>query len=322
MAADPSPHLPSCSPRPAERSPSAPSCDGAAWGAAGCRGSTAPTCCSPRSVSHHWTCQYLGFFCSTALVPQPGAAVLCRCAATAVRKRAEGEEEEKRGGHRGAWCSAPPFWCISSGSTGSAVVHRAFTAMLLPQHHQHHLRRCAGGSPGGSAGRSSSIPGPRPPQTSTPRLHCLGCRWAGSDAARSCFPTSSVGRGDSTSAEHQKATGRASDGCVACGTGGFLREGAERSGKEDKEQSLGRVWCRPPPAHSTQRVPFGAGTTALASSRAPPGWRCLRRAGACSSDSRSLTRGQLFISSLSASTGGVQYAAFSYPEIDDRSCLP
>lgn len=248
--------------------------------------------------------------------------MLCRCAATAVHQRAEGEEEGKRGGHRGAWCSAPPFWCFCSGSTGSAVVHGGFTALLLPLHHQHHLRRCAGGSPGAPQDEAAASLAHGPPQTPTPRLHCLGCRWAGSDAARSCFPTSSVGRGDSTSAEHQKATGRASDGCAACGTGGFLREGAKKSRKEGKEWSPSRVWCCPPPSHSTQRVPFGAGTTALAGSRAPPGWRCLRRAGACSGDSRSLARGQLFISSLSASTGGVQYAAFSYPEIDDRSCLP
>lgn len=152
MAADPSPRLPSLSPWPAERSPSAPSCDGTAWGAAGCRGSTAPTCCSPRLVSHHWTRRFLGFSHGAALVLRPGAAVLCRCAATAVHQRAEGEEEGKRGGHRGAWCSAPPFWCFCSGSTGSAVVHGGFTALLLPLHHQHHLRRCARGSPGGPAG--------------------------------------------------------------------------------------------------------------------------------------------------------------------------
>lgn len=84
-------------------------------------------------------------------------------------------------------------------------------------------------------------PWPMAPPKSQPLAALLRLQ-VGRKAAGSCFPTSSVGRGDSTSAEHQKATGRASDGCAACGTGGFLREGAKRSGKEGKEWSPSRVW--------------------------------------------------------------------------------
>lgn len=145
---------------------------------------------------------------SAALVPRLGAAVPCRSAATAVHERAEGDEEGKQGGgHSGAWhsapppnlvlstphqCSAPPFWCFCSGSTGSAVVHRGFCCSACGLCVTSITRATVLGVPWGPHRTEQQHSWPPAPPDLNPWLHCSGCRWARSDAAGSCFPSSSL----------------------------------------------------------------------------------------------------------------------------------
>lgn len=239
MATDPSPRLPSLSPRLSAHRRLLPAMAplGVLPVAEGARHQLV--------AAHVWflTNGHTDFWDSpTALPLSCGREPRCRAAVPRQpctnglkgRRRASGRATEEPGAQHppsGASAQDPRVlpWSTGVSLLCSCLCITSTTCTTVP------------GAPLGPRRMKQQHPWPMAPPKSQPLAALLRLQ-VGRKAAGSCFPTSSVGRGDSTSAEHQKATGRASDGCAACGTGGFWREGAKRSGKEGKERSPSRVW--------------------------------------------------------------------------------